>query len=100
MGGSTIGSLNTELAELYGGQSIQHIEAEHPDFFEMWSASELGVVALSAFRKSNQSLLDSISQHAFDKTMDFMRDADIVKPYIDLYRQTEGYLDSLQAETA
>lgn len=100
MGGSTFGSLNTELAELYGSQSIQHIEAKHPDFFEMWSPSELGMVALSAFKQNNQALLDSISQHAFDRTMDYMRDADIVNPYIDLYRQSEGYLDSLQAEKA
>lgn len=100
MGGSTIGSLTRDTAELYAGQTIEQIEAEHPDFFEMWSASELGMIALSAFGQSNHVLLDSISQHAFDRTMDFIRDADFVKPYMQLYRQTEGYLDSLQAESA
>lgn len=95
MGGSTIRSLTTESAEAYASREVSELIAENPEFFQWYEASELGHIALAAFNQANQGLLDAISQHAFDKALDFMKDKDMVKPYIALYRQSETYVEEL-----
>jgi HD superfamily phosphohydrolase YqeK len=95
MGGSIIGELTKNLAEVYANRDVSELLAEDPEFWKIWSPSELGRVVVAAFNNSNQDMLDAISQHAFTKAMDCIDEPRFVQDYVHLYRQSEDYIEAL-----
>jgi hypothetical protein len=99
MGGGTVnGPLAQETIIALGTRNPADILEENPDFFASHGARELGYIATAAFHADNGALVDAISQHAFDTALADRRSG-VEESYAALYHQTEGYLDSLQAES-